>query len=70
MRYTLPDLLLIRSQLRAAGCKCNLVTLLRHPLLQHLSWHYHFCNHRVPLCFWSNPPDCQARMAMALTCRK
>ena len=69
MRYTLPDLLLIRSQLRAAGCKCNLVTLLRHPLLQHLSWHYHFCNHRVPLCFWSNPPDCQARMAMALTCR-
>ena len=36
-KYTLPDLLLIRHTLRAAGCKCNLVTLLRHPLLQHLS---------------------------------
>ena len=33
LRYTLPDLLLIRDQLRSAGCKCNLVTLLRHPLL-------------------------------------
>ena len=33
-----------------------------------MSWHYHFCNHRVPLCFWNNPPDCQARMAMGMTC--
>jgi len=66
--YTLPDLLLLRSQLRARGCRCNLVTLLRHPLLQHLSWHYHFCNHRVPLCFWRNPPDCQTRLALGLTC--
>ena len=32
--YTLPDLLLLRSLLRARGCKCNLVTLLRHPLLE------------------------------------
>jgi len=23
---------------------------------------------RVPLCFWSNPPDCQARLALGLTC--
>jgi hypothetical protein len=68
IKYTLPDLLLLRDQLRKAGCRCNLVTLLRHPLLQHLSWHFHFCNHRVPLCFWSNPTDCQSRMAMALTC--
>ncbi len=66
--YSLPDLLLLRSLLRAKGCRCNLVTLLRHPLLHHLSWHYHFCNHRVPLCFWRNPPDCQARLAMGLTC--
>jgi hypothetical protein len=66
--YTLPDLLMLRAALRARGCKCNLVTLLRHPLLHHLSWHYHFCNHRVPLCFWRNPPDCQARLAMGLTC--
>ena len=62
LKYTVPDLLLLRSALRAAGCRCNLVTLLRHPLLQHLSWHYHFVNHRVPLCFWSNPTDCQARL--------
>ena len=68
LKYTVPDLLLLRSALRAAGCRCNLVTLLRHPLLQHLSWHYHFVNHRVPLCFWSNPTDCQARLAMGLTC--
>jgi hypothetical protein len=66
--YTLPDLLLLRSLLRARGCKCNLVTMLRHPLLHHLSWHYHFCNHRVPLCFWRNPPDCQTRLALGLTC--
>jgi len=66
--HPLPDLLLLRSKLRAAGCKCNLVTLLRHPLLHHLSWHAHFVNHRVPLCFWSNPPDCQARTALALAC--
>jgi len=68
LKYTLPDLLLVRDSLRAAGCRCHLVTMLRHPLLQHLSWHYHFCNHRVPLCFWNNPPDCQARMAMGMTC--
>ena len=66
--YALPDLLLLRSLLRAKGCRCNLVTMLRHPLLHHLSWHYHFCNHRVPLCFWRNPPDCQSRLAMGLTC--
>lgn len=44
------------------------MTLLRHPLLHHLSWHYHFCNHKVPLCFWKNAHDCQARLAMGLTC--
>ena len=37
-KHTLPDLLHTRSLLRAAGCRCNLVSLLRHPLLQHLSW--------------------------------
>ena len=68
LKYTLPDLLLLRSKLRAAGCRCNLVTLLRHPLLAHVSWHHHFVNHRVPLCFWANPYDCQARMSMALAC--
>ena len=68
MKYTLPDLLYLRSKLRAAGCRCNLVTLLRHPLMQHISWHHHFVNHRVPLCFWNNPHDCQTRMAMALAC--
>ena len=68
LKYTVPDLPLLRSALRAAGCRCNLVTLLRHPLLQHLSWHYHFVNHRVPLCFWSNPADCKARLAMGPTC--
>lgn len=44
--YTYPDLLLLRSLLRARGCRCNLVTLVRHPLLMHLSWHY---VSRVPL---------------------
>ena len=68
LKYTLPDLLLLRSKLRAAGCRCNLVTLLRHPLLQHLSWHRHFVNERVPLCFWNSPHDCQSRMSMALAC--
>ncbi len=68
LKYTLPDLLLLRSKLRGAGCRCNLVTLLRHPLMAHISWHHHFVNHRVPLCFWNNPHDCQARMAMALAC--
>ena len=68
MKYTLPDLLHLRAKLRGAGCRCNLVTLLRHPLMQHISWHHHFVNHRVPLCFWNNPHDCQARMAMALAC--
>ena len=66
LKYTLPDLLLLRHKLRGAGCRCNLVTLLRHPLLQHVSWHHHFVNHRVPLCYWANPYDCQARMSMAL----
>ena len=66
LKYTLPDLLLLRAKLRAAGCRCNLVTLLRHPLLAHVSWHHHFVNHRVPLCYWANPYDCQARMSMAL----
>mmetsp|Transcript_26496 Transcript_26496/g.80371 ORF Transcript_26496/g.80371 Transcript_26496/m.80371 type:complete len:268 (-) Transcript_26496:1406-2209(-) len=67
LKYTMPDLLFLRQRLRASGCQCSLVTLLRHPLLQHLSWHYHFVNHRVPLCFWSNPPDCQVlRLALSL----
>jgi len=68
IKYTLPDMLLLRAKLRGAGCRCNLVTLLRHPLLQHVSWHHHFVNHRVPLCYWANPHDCQARMSMALAC--
>ena len=47
--YTLPDLLMLRSQLRARGCQCNLVTLLRHPLLHHLSWHYVRLAHCPPV---------------------
>ena len=68
IKYTLPDLLLLRKKLRAAGCRCNLVTLLRHPLTAHMSWHHHFVNQRVPLCFWNSPFDCQARMSIALAC--
>ena len=68
LKYTLPDLLLLRAKLRGAGCRCNLVTLLRHPLMAHISWHHHFVNERVPLCFWNSPFDCQSRMAMALAC--
>jgi len=59
---TLPSLLLIRSRLRAAGCACNLVSLIRYPLLQHLSWHGHFCAGRVPLCYWRGAPNCQVWM--------
>lgn len=66
--YTLPSLLLIRSRLRAAGCACHLVSLLRYPLLQHLSWHGHFCAGRVPLCFWRGAPNCQARLSLGITC--
>ena len=68
IKYTMPDLLLLRKKLRTAGCKCNLVTLLRHPLTAHMSWHHHFVNQRVPLCFWNSPHDCQARMSIALAC--
>ena len=68
LKYTLPDLLLIRSKLRAAGCRCNLVTLLRNPLMAHISWHHHFVQQRVPLCFWNSPYDCQSRMSIALAC--
>ena len=68
IKYTMPDLLLLRKKLRAAGCRCNLVTLLRHPLTAHMSWHHHFVNQRVPLCFWNSPHDCQARMSIALAC--
>ena len=68
VKYTMPDLLLLRAKLRTAGCRCNLVTLLRHPLMAHISWHHHFVNHRVPLCFWNNPYDCQSRMSIALAC--
>ena len=35
--YTLPDLLFVRHRLRAAGCRCSLVSLVRQPLLQALS---------------------------------
>ena len=68
LKYTFPDLLLLRAKLRGAGCRCNLVTLLRHPLMAHISWHHHFVHERVPLCFWNSPFDCQSRMAMALAC--
>ena len=68
LKYTMPDLLLLRKKLRGAGCRCNLVTLLRHPLTAHMSWHHHFVNQRVPLCFWNSPYDCQARMSIALAC--
>ena len=68
IKYTMPDLLLLRKKLRGAGCRCNLVTLLRHPLTAHMSWHHHFVNQRVPLCFWNSPYDCQARMSIALAC--
>lgn len=68
LKYSLPDLLLVRYKLRKAGCRCHLVTLLRHPLAQHVSWHHHFVDFRVPLCFWANPHDCQSRMSMALAC--
>jgi hypothetical protein len=66
--YTLPDLLLIREMLRGAGCRCNLVSLVRMPLMQELSWHSHFVNVKAPLCFWQNAPDCSTRMALGLTC--
>lgn len=66
--YTLPSLLLVRSRLRAAGCACNFVSLLRYPLLQHLSWHGHFCAGRVPLCFWRGAANCQTRLALGITC--
>lgn len=67
-KHALPDLVFIRHLLRSAGCRCNLVSLLRHPLLMHLSWHSHFAHHRVPLCFWKNPSDCQTRLSLGLTC--
>jgi len=66
--YTMPDLVLIREQLRAAGCRCNLVSLLRMPLLQSLSWHSHFVTTKSPLCVWPPAPDCGTRMALGLTC--
>jgi len=66
--YTLPDLLLIRELLRGAGCRCHLVSLLRMPLLQQLSWHGHFVNAKAPLCFWRSAPSCGTRMALGLTC--
>ena len=53
--YTLPDLLLIRELLRGAGCRCHLVSLLRMPLLQQLSWHGHFVNAKARAscaCAW------------------
>jgi hypothetical protein len=62
--YTLPDLLLMRSLLRAAGCRCHLVSLLRMPLLQQLSWHGHFVNVKAPLCFWKPASSCGTRMAL------
>jgi hypothetical protein len=66
--YTLPDLLLMRNMLRAAGCRCHLVSLLRMPLMQELSWHAHFVNAKAPLCFWYPASDCGTRMALGLTC--
>lgn len=66
--YTLPDLLYMREQLRAAGCRCHLVSLVRLPLLQELSWHSHFVNAKAPLCFWRGASDCSTRMALGLTC--
>ena len=68
--YTLPDLLLMRAKLRAAGCRCNLVSLLRLPLMQELSWHGHFVNTRAPLCVWEGASDCSTRMALGLTCHE
>ena len=66
--HQLPDLLFVRDKLRAAGCRCNLVSLLRNPLLQQLSWHAHFCAQRVPLCFWLGASSCQTRLALGITC--
>ena len=68
--YTLPDLLLMRQKLRAAGCRCNLVSLLRLPLLQELSWHSHFVNTKAPLCVWQGAADCSTRMALGLSCHE
>ena len=66
--HQMPDLLFVRDKLRAAGCRCNLVSLLRNPLLQQLSWHAHFCAQRVPLCFWRGASSCQTRLALGITC--
>lgn len=68
--YTLPDLLHIRHKLRAAGCRCHLVSLLRLPLMQELSWHSHFVNQKAPLCIWQGATDCGTRMALGLTCHE
>ena len=68
--YTLPDLLLMRSKLRMAGCRCNIVSLLRLPLLQELSWHSHFVNTKAPLCVWHGASDCSTRMALGMTCHE
>ena len=69
LHSTLRDLLLLRSVLRAAGCRCNLVSLVRAPVLQALSWYSHFVGGgRVPLCFWQQASDCGTRIALGLTC--
>ena len=68
--HTLPELLLMRQKLRAAGCRCNLVSLARMPLLQELSWHHHFVGWKVPLCLWQPASDCATRMSLGLTCHE
>ena len=65
--YTLPDLLLMRSKLRMAGCRCNIVSLLRLPLLQELSWPP-LCKHQGALRL-ARCRRCSTRMALGMTPR-
>ena len=60
----------MRQKLRAAGCRCNLVSLARMPLLQERSWHHHFVGWKVPLCRWQPASDCATRMSLGLTCHE
>lgn len=66
---TLRDLLYMRALLRGAGCRCNLVSMVRAPIMQTLSWYQMFVGGgRVPLCFWQQATDCSSRIALGYTC--
>ena len=66
---TLRDLVYMRHILRQGGCTCNLVGLVRAPLMQTLSWYSHFVGFgRVPLSFWRGATNCASRISMGLAC--